>query len=250
MLVGAMECNSEREPIINICDSAGKSNLVFGLSRLLNIILYPRVRSRNLKLWETGDLNDYRNIGAAIAGQIRWDRIEKAWPDILWILSSIDAGTAKPIIILDNLVSQSNHPAAQGLEELGKLERSLYLMQYGMDMDLRRFVVPYTSRREHWNKFARNVLAFGDLIREKTLEDQEEIFWFLTVVQNAIVLWNALSLDNVLQNAGDGLTFRCEDLKHILPTMTGHINFVGRFDINFNRTPPYELFSLLRQNIQ
>jgi hypothetical protein len=41
----------------------------------------------------------------------------------------------------------------------------------GMNMDLRRFVVPFTSRREHWNKFARKVQAFGDLIREKTLED-------------------------------------------------------------------------------
>lgn len=53
MLVGAMKCNCEQDPIINICDSAGKSNLVFGLSRLLNILLYPRVRSHHLKLWGT-----------------------------------------------------------------------------------------------------------------------------------------------------------------------------------------------------
>ncbi|MDL1978796.1 MAG: hypothetical protein LWX52_11985 [Deltaproteobacteria bacterium] len=52
-----------------------------------------------------------------------------------------------------------------------------------MDIDLRRLVIQHTSYREHWNKFTRNVQAFGDLIREKTIEDQEEIFWFLTVVQ-------------------------------------------------------------------
>lgn len=48
-----------------------------------------------------------------------------------------------------------------------------------------------------WNarQITLKVQAFGDLIREKTLEDQEEMFWFLTVVlQNAIILWSALSL--------------------------------------------------------
>jgi TnpA family transposase len=245
MLVGTLACHSEQEPIINICDSAGKSNLVFGLSRLLNIKLYPRVRSRHLKLWGTGDVMDYQNIAAAIAGQIRWDRIERSWQDIMWILASINAGTAKPIVILNHLVSNPQHPAAQGLEELGKLERSLYLLRYGMEMELRRFVISHTSRREHWNKFAREVLAFGDLIREKTLENQEEVFWFLTVVQNAIVLWNALSLENVLQSSSSIKDLSDEDLKRILPTMTEHINFVGEFNPDFNRKPPFELKQLV-----
>jgi TnpA family transposase len=241
MLVGTMKCHSEQEPIINICDSAGKSNLVFGLARLLNIRLYPRVRSRHLKLWDTGDVKHYKHIGAAIAGQVHWDRIENGWQDIMWILASIEAGTAKPAIILNHLVSQPNNPATQALEELGKLERSIYLLRYGMEKDLRRFVVAHTSRREHWNKFAREVLAFGDLIREKTIEGQEEIFWFLTVVQNAIVLWNALSLENVIQQSSNTDKIPYRDLKRILPTMTEHINFVGEFNLDFKRKPPFAL---------
>ncbi len=239
MLVGAMECQSGGDPIINICDSAGKSNLVFGLSSLLNIKLYPRVRSRHLKLWGIGEGARYENIAASIAGEIRFDRIEKSWQDIMWILASIKAGTAKPVIILNHLAAQPQHPAAQGLEELGKLDRSLYLLRYGKDMELRRFVVPYTSRREHWNKFTREVQAFGDMVREKTLEEQEEVFWFLTVVQNAIVLWNALSIEHVLGDRPE--SFSDSDLKRMLPTMTEHINFVGTFDVNLQRKPPFEL---------
>jgi len=243
MLVGAIQCRSGQERILNICDSAGKSGLVLGLSGLLNIKLYHRVRSRHLKLWGIDKNENYKNIGAAIAGQIRCNRIDRAWRDIMWILASIEAGTAKPIIILNHLLAQPHHPAAQGLEELGKLERSSYLLRYGMDMNLRRFVVPYTARREHWNKFAREVQAFGDLIREKTIEDQEEIFWFLTVVQNAIVLWNALSLENIIYETG---TNSNTDLNRILPTMTGHINFVGKFDLDFKRQPPFELKQVVR----
>ena len=212
MLVGALQCQKGDDPLINICDTAGKSDLVFGLASLLNIQLYPRVRSRNLKLWGTGNDVDYPHIAKAITGQIQWDRIDKGWQDMMWILASIEAGVAKPALILQRLAAQPKHPAARGFTELGKLERSLYLLRYGMDMNLRRFVVPYTSRREHWNKFAREVLAFGDLVREKTLEDQEEVFWALTVVQNAIVLWNALALDRSLTEIEDTPVENHDDL--------------------------------------
>lgn len=242
MLAGTIECREGKKPIINISDMAGKSGLVLGLSRLMNIYPYVRVRSRNLKLWGVNKKNSYQNISASIAGQIKINIIDDGWQDIMWILASIEAGTAKPIIILNHLLSQPNHPAAKALEELGKIERSLYLLGYGSDLELRRFVVRHTSHREHWNKFTRNVQAFGDLIQEKTIADQEEVFWFLTVVQNAIILWNALSLENIIPN------FQMvseEDLKRILPTMTGHINFIGQFDLDFDRKPPFDLKQLI-----
>lgn len=238
MLAGTLECRGGKEMIINISDTAGKSDLVLGLSRLLNIYPYARMRSRNLKLWGVNKDDNYKNISGGIAGQIRVEYIEKGWQDIMWILASIEAGTAKPIVILNHLVSQPNHPATKGLEELGKLERSLYLLRYGTDLELRRFVIQHTSYREHWNKFTRNVQAFGDLIREKSIEDQEEVFWFLTVIQNAIILWNALSLENTIPNVH---SLSEEDLKRILPTMTSHINFIGQFNLDFDRTPPFQL---------
>lgn len=208
MLGGAMECQTGYDPLINICDSAG-------------------------------DGSSYENIPRAIAGPIRFDRIDKGWQDFMWILSSIEAGSAKPLFVLNQLAMQPQHPAAQGLEELGKLKRSLYLLRYGRDMELRRFVVPHASRREHWNKFTGEVQVFGDLIREKTIEDQEEVFWFLTVVQDAIVLWDALAIEHILRGRSQ-LTSEA-DLKRILSTMTHHINFVGEIDLDLQRKPPFEL---------
>jgi hypothetical protein len=63
------------------------------------------------------------------------------------------------------------------------------------------------------------------------------------VVQNAIILWNALCLENIIPN------FQMvseEDLKRILPTMTGHINFIGQFDLDFGRKPPFDLKQLIK----
>jgi len=78
-------------------------------------------------------------------------------------------------------------------------------------------------------------------LREKDQESQEEIFWFLTVIQNAIALWNALALDQAVTKARqDDVDITYEDLKHVLPTMIEHINFVGQFHLDFNRQLPFK----------
>lgn len=242
MLHGVLMCRQGREPLISICDSGGKSDLVFGIASLLNIQLYPRVRSRNLKLWAPDKDLSYEHLPGPFAGSIKWERIEEGWRDMMWVLASISAGTASPVVIFERLAAQRSHPATQGFQELGKLERSSYLVDYGMDLNLRGFVVPHTSRREHWNRFTRDVLAFGDLVREKDHEGQEEVFWFLTVVQNAIVLWNALAIERAIVAARRaGVVIDDDDLKHALPTPIGHISFVGMFDVDLRRRPPFKL---------
>ena len=80
------------------------------------------------------------------------------------------------------------------------------------------------------------------MVREKSPEGQDELFWFLTVMQNAIVLWNAMALEQAISKAKhDGLKIGDDDLQHILPTMIEHINFIGTFDINMNRKVPFKL---------
>ncbi len=232
------------DKVVNLSDSAGKSDLAFGLGHLLNIELWPRIRSGRLRLWSpTSDLERYPNIRPAMAGRINWARIDECWPDMMWVLASIASGQVDPGLVAEKLLYQSRHPATVGLQEVGKAVRSIYVIRYGLEMELRRLVVGHTARREHWNKFGRQVLhARGGVIREKALADQEEVFWFLTVVQNAIVLWNALALEQAIEKARmEGMTVAEEDLRHVLPTMVAHINFVGRFFLDLDRQPPFSL---------
>lgn len=162
---------------------------------------------------------------------------------MIWIIASIGAGKADPSLVAEHLNSQPRHPATLGFNELGKLIRTIYVLRYGMDMSLRRTVIHYTARRETWNSFGRNVFhGFGGTVKQKDPEKQDEVFWFLTVVQNAIVLWNALALEQVIEKSkNEGLKIEDEDLKHMLPVMVEHINFVGRFDFDLSRQPPFRL---------
>ena len=80
------------------------------------------------------------------------------------------------------------------------------------------------------------------MVHGKSQEGQNELFWFLTVVQNAVVLWNALALEQVINRArADGIIITYEDLSHILPTKTGHINLVGEFNVDLHRIPPFRV---------
>lgn len=244
MLRGAINQKTGHDASVNICDNAGRSDLVLGMAPFLNIEIWSRLSNRqNLKLWRGAKDWTYTNINRAFAGTIRWDVADAGWQDMMWVLASIADGRADPSLIAEYLRSRPQHPATKGFSELGKVFRTLYMVRYGMDMSLRRIVLRYTARRETWNQFGRNIFhGFGGLVREKDPEGQEEIFWFLTVVQNAIVLWNALALDQAIPKARhDGISIRDEDLRHILPTIIEHINFVGQFDIDMNRRPPFRL---------
>ena len=59
------------------------------------------------------------------------------------------------------------------------------------------------------------------------------------MVQNAIVLWDALAIEHTLRGRSESTSEA--DLKRILPTMTHHINFVGEIDLDLQRKPPFEL---------
>ncbi len=244
MLDGAVKQKSQFKPSVNVCDSGGRSDFVSGFSHLLNIEIWARLSSRQkLKLWAVSEAITYSNIDSAIAGPIKWELIDKGWKDMMWVIASVASGKAEPSLVADHLNSRARHPATLGFTELGKVIRTIYLLRYGMDMELRRAVMRYIARRETWNYFARNVFhSSAGVVREKSLEGQDELFWFLTVVQNAIVLWNALSLEQAVQKAkSNGVKIEDEDLKHVLPIMVDHINFVGRFDLNFKRQPPFEV---------
>jgi TnpA family transposase len=243
MIHGAVKQQSTFDPSINICDNAGRSDFTDGLGLLLNIEVFARLSSRqNLKLWRVNDAA-YSNINHGFCGDIRFEFMDTGWLDMIWILASIASGKADPSLIAEILRTQPNHPATRGFHELGKLYRTGYMVRYGMDMNLRRFVIRHTARRETWNQFGRNVYnSRGGLVREKSQAGQDELFWFLTVMQDAIVLWNAMALEQAISKArNDGVKIGDDDLQHIIPTMIEHINFIGTFDINMNRKSPFKL---------
>jgi len=80
---------------------------------------------------------------------------------------------------------------AIALRELGKLERTLFLLEYIRDVELRRRIHIGLSKGEARNAPARAMFfnRLGEL-RDRTLENQQHRASGLNLVAAAIVLWN------------------------------------------------------------
>ncbi len=53
-----------------------------------------------------------------------------------------------------------------------------------------------------------------------------------------------------MQAQHDEVKIREQDLAHVLPTMIEHIHFVGRFNLNLRRRPPFKLADARHPNGQ
>ena len=89
---------------------------------------------------------------------------------------------------------------ATALRELGKLERTLFVLRYIRDVELRRRIHIGLNKGEARNALARAVF-FNRLgkLRDRTLENQQHRASGLNLVVAAIVLWNTVYLERAVQ---------------------------------------------------
>ena len=109
-------------------------------------------------------------------------------------LYSIKKGYVSSSIILSKLSRVNKHNViAKALQEIGKIEKTLYLQRYFTDDDLRRRVLVGLNKGEAMNGLAR-VLFFGQdqKIRKKDLMGQSQVALALNILINAILFYKFL----------------------------------------------------------
>ena len=115
--------------------------------------------------------------------------------------------------------------------ELGKLERTLFLLRYIRDVELRRRIHIGLNKEEARNALARAVFfnRLGEL-RDRTLENQQHRASGLNLVVAAIVLWNTVYLDRAVQALRKrGQMIPEALLVHLSPLKWEHINMTGDY---------------------
>ena len=120
---------------------------------------------------------------------------------------------------------------AIALRELGKLERTLFLLEYIRDVELRGRIHIGLNKGEARNALARAMFfnRLGEL-RNRTLENQQHRASGLNLVVAAIVLWNTVYLERAIQalrNQGQMIPEAL--LVHLSPLKWEHINWTGDY---------------------
>jgi TnpA family transposase len=220
-------------------DTAGFTDHVFGLCHLLGYRFAPRIRDlADKKLYLPDRAGEYPALASMIGGTILKAHILSHWEEVLRLAASIAHGTATASLLLRKLGSYPRQNGlAVALREIGRIERTLFLLQWLQDSDLRRRVQVGLNKGEARNALARAVFfnRLGEM-RDRGFEHQNHRASGLNLVVAAITLWNTVYLDlalGALRDRGEPIPDNL--VRHLSPLGWEHINLTGDYVWNLNR---------------
>jgi hypothetical protein len=158
--------------------------------------------------------------------------IRAHWDEILRLATSIKQGTVTASLMLRKLGSYPRQNGlAVALRELGRIERTLFILDWLQSVELRRRVHAGLNKGEARNALARAVFfnRLGE-IRDRSFEQQRYRASGLNLVTAAIVLWNTVYLEraaNALRGHGHGVDEGL--LQYLSPLGWEHINLTGDY---------------------
>lgn len=209
-------------------DTAGYTEQMFALTYLLGFKFKPRIKNA-----EHQQLYYFENIsvGNAQFKKINEKVIIENYHEILRVVESIRSGKVKASLIMQKIGSYARDNAiAKALKELGRIFKTMYLLDYLTDKVLRKEVQQMLNKGESINSVAR-ILHFGKngRINESTIEEQLEKASSLNILLGVLVAWNSRYLEKVYKTVKSEDWFEEEQFKRVSPLGSGHVNFLGKY---------------------
>ncbi len=222
-------------------DTEGYTDQVFAMCHLLGYRFAPRIRNlKDGRLFTIDKPSRYKDLAPLIGGTVRTKQIETHWDEVLRLASSVRTGTVTASLILGKLAAYPRRNGlAWALKEIGKIERSLFYLEWMRSPDLRRRVTAGLNKGEAKNALARAVFfnRLGEM-RDRSHEDQMHRASGLNVLCVAIALWNTVYVERAVEELRRrGVEITDEHLRHLSPLGWEHIALTGvyRWDLESAR---------------
>ena len=136
-------------------------------------------------------------------GYINTELIAENWDNILRLITSIKLKECTASQIFKRLNSYSRqHPVYKALKEFGKIAKTIFLLKYIDDVELRQAIRKQLNKIENANRFS-DAIRFannGESIFP-TRQEQKVAESCTRLIKNAIICWNYLYLSSQIQQA-------------------------------------------------
>lgn len=226
-------------------DTAGFTEQTFGLCHLLGFRFAPRLRDiADAKLYSFNKHCEYPLLDNTLRTRINTKIIYDNYEEVLKLAHSIREGKVSASLIMGKLGSYARQNSiATALKEMGRIEKTIFILDYISNEELRRRIQKGLNKGEAMNALARAIF-FGKRgeFYERDLEDQLQRASALNIIINAISVWNTVYLGKVIEHLKITGKFTEELMNHISPLSWEHINFYGQY--NFNLKNVHSLDSL------
>src|SRR5260370_11399125 len=124
-------------------DTGGSTEHVFALAALLGFRFAPRITDAlSKKLYLLDEVGESGPLTTLAFGQVNRKLILDQWDDMLRVAASILHGTESASLLMRKLAAYPRqNQVARALTEVGKLERTAFLLEYFRDESLRRRIL-------------------------------------------------------------------------------------------------------------
>jgi TnpA family transposase len=230
-------------------DTAGATDHVFGLCHLLGYRFAPRIKDlKDRKLYMAEKPSTWPLLAPLIGDTVETAAILGQWTELMRLKASIETGAVVPSVILRKLAAAgAGNALSRALRALGRIERTLFTLQWLSDPVLRQRSHAGLNKGEASNALRRAVFFHrqGE-IRDRTFENQSFRASGLSLITAAIVHWNTVYLDRVIQRLrAQGTSVPDDFLAHVAPLGWEHIALTG--DYVWTTSDPAVPFRPLRE---
>lgn len=224
-------------------DSWAQSEVLFALSYLLGIKLMPRIKHfKHLNYYKASQDITYDNIDDIFSSTaIDWDLIETNHLDMLRVAMSVQTGKVKASTILRKLCSKSRkNKLYYAFRELGRVIRTIFLLGYIDDVDMRQTIQAATCKSEEFNEFI-DWISFGGngVISDNLRFSQRKIIKYNHLLANILIFHTAANQTHTVNKLrAQGIEIPNAALERFSPYWREHLNRFGMFTLDMDKRTP------------
>jgi TnpA family transposase len=238
ILAGLLEQQTKLQPVEIMSDTAGYSDVVFGLFYLLGYQFSPRLADvGGSRYWRIDRDAKYGALNDVARNKINTARIVEHWQDVVRLVGSLKLGKVKAPDVMRVLARDGVlNGLGKAVQEVGRVAKTLYLLAYINDESYRRRITTQLNRGESRGGLARG-LHHGNKgeIRRRYKSGMELQLGALGLAVNIVIIWNTLYYQAILEliNAmGDDVLE--EDVARLSPLKWAHINVHGKYEFSMS----------------
>jgi TnpA family transposase len=181
----------------------------------------------------------YQHINALFTQVVDWNLIETHWHDMMQVVLSIQAGRVLPSMLLQKLgVYSRRNSLYRAFRELGRVERTLFLLEFISDPAMHQHIRAETTKVENYHQFTDWIAFGGPVLRSGDPVEQEKRIKYRDLVANAVMLHNVVDMTNVFYELKqEGFCVTPEVVARLSPYLTEHIKRFGQYILDMEAEP-------------
>lgn len=242
LLDGILDNETDLDILEHTADTAGYTEVVFALFDLLGLSFSPRIRDlADQQLYRLKRQLPDADLKPLFKGRVNRQLILTCWDEMLRVVGSLKQGWVTASLFISKLRSfPEPNRLLQAFQEYGRLVKTIFILRYLNSEDYRRRINRQLNKGESIHSLRRFLMfARQGELRQRKQEDLANQSSCLTLVTNAVVVWNSIYIAAILEYLKrEGYPISQEDIAHLSPARYEHINPYGkyRFDIAQNQS--------------